>query len=346
MKRSQLKFEPVRFADGKLLLIDQRKLPNQLIVKKLTTVSEVWHAIKNLTVRGAPAIGITAAYGVYLAVSKRHYSSGEALVHDLVRQGTYLKSARPTAVNLAWAVERVIEKAALLSEEKSVSELKKIILREAIQIHEEDIAMCFAIGQHGEKLIKSGDSILTHCNAGGLATSGYGTALSPIFEAWRRKKRIKVFADETRPILQGARLTMWEFVQYKIPATLICDNMAATLMEQGRITKVIVGADRIAVNGDTANKIGTYSVACLAKMHKIPFYVAAPSSTLDFKKKHGSEIPIELRGAEEVTKMGGRKIAPAQIRVHNPAFDVTPHSLIAGFITEKGIVKPPFKSLR
>ena len=339
---TKLKFEPVTFHSGCLVLIDQRKLPSRFVKVRYKTVSEVWRAIKEMVVRGAPAIGIAAGYGAYLGIQNGSFKLSKELLKKLRLVCNDLKTARPTAVNLSWAVERIWKKASE-SRESSVSKLKKLIFEEARRIHLEDIELCFAIGKHGVHLIRNHDSVLTHCNAGGLATSGYGTALSPLFEARRKGKRFSVFVDETRPFLQGSRLTYWELQKYHIPATLICDNMAASLMKKGMVSKVIVGADRIVGNGDTANKIGTYGLACLAKIHGIPFYVAAPSSTFDFSKKHGKQIPIEERSAKEVTHFSGIQVSPKGALVHNPAFDVTPHKFITAFITEKGILKPPFE---
>lgn len=340
-KNHKLKFEPVQFRLGTLLLIDQRKLPLRFLAIRCKTIEDAWRAIKHMVVRGAPAIGVAAAYGAYLGIMKKKFKSTKDLLRELKRGCDYLKTARPTAVNLAWAVERIL-KSAQKFKTNSVAELKHFILKTAETIHLEDIELCFSIGRYGARLIRNGEKILTHCNAGGLATTGFGTALSPLFHAKSKGKRFSVWVDETRPFLQGARLTYWELQKYKIPATLICDNMAASLMKKGLVSKVIVGADRIVRNGDTANKIGTYGVACLAKIHKIPFYVAAPSSTFDFSKKYGKLIPIEERHAEEITHISGTRIAPMGARVHNPAFDVTPHELIAGFITDKGILRPPF----
>lgn len=326
----------------RLILIDQRKLPGRFALVRLTTPWQLWHALRELVVRGAPAIGVAAAYGAYLSIAREKTADPLVFLKRLKSGCDFLKSARPTAVNLSWALERIYRKAAL-SSCRPIPELKELILEEAKSIHEEDIRICFAIGCYGSPLIRNGDVVLTHCNAGGLATSGYGTALSPLFEAKRKGVKFRVIADETRPILQGARLTMWELERYGIPATLICDNMAGPLMRKGEISKVIIGADRIVRNGDTANKIGTYSVACLAKYHGIPFYVAAPSSTFDFSKKSGAEIPIEERPAHEVSHFFGTQTAPKGSKVYNPAFDVTPHSFITAFITEKGILRPPFR---
>lgn len=338
----KLKFEPVRLSSRGLLLIDQRKLPGRFIYVLVETDGELAYAIREMIVRGAPAIGIAGAYGVYLGARRLKVNNRDGFVKRLKLICRSLKSVRPTAVNLSWAVDRVF-KAAANSSTSSVHGLTALILREARKIHEEDIAKCFAMARYGSALIQNGDSILTHCNAGGLATSGYGTALGVLFEAKRQGRRFHVYVDETRPVLQGARLTAWELKRYRIPFTLICDNMAGSLMRNGRISKVITGADRIVRNGDTANKIGTYSVACLARAHQIPFYVAAPSSTFDLNRSRGAEIPIEERSPAEITDKFKMPIAPAGAKMFNPAFDVTPHKLIAAFITEKGILKPPFE---
>lgn len=340
MKRT-LKFEPVMFRNSALVLIDQRKLPNQIKFVRCNTVRDVWIAIRDMVVRGAPAIGVAAGYGVCLDVLRAKFETRTRFLAALRESCNLLKTARPTAVNLAWAINRVLEVASQ-SKLKSVPDLKKLILNEAVKIHHEDIELCFKIGSAGKTLIQKSDIVLTYCNAGGLATTGYGTALAPIFDAKRQGKRFSVFSCETRPQLQGARLTMWELQKYKVPSTLICDSMVGTLMQKRKISLVITGADRIVANGDTANKIGTYQVACLAKLHNVPFYVAAPSSTFDFARKKGGQIPIEERAPHEITRIRGFQLAPKGVKVFNPAFDVTPHQLIAGFITEKGILRPPY----
>jgi methylthioribose-1-phosphate isomerase len=313
---------------GHLRLLDQTLLPGQLAYRDCRTVEEVWEAIRSLRVRGAPAIGIAAAYGVVLGVRARGPS-----IRDVTN---YLRTSRPTAVNLFWALERMERRAAQLDG----AELTRGLLCEAQAIEQEDEAMCRAIGRVGAELIEPGQGVLTHCNAGGLATADYGTALAVLFTAAEQGKAIHVFADETRPLLQGARLTTWELLQRGIDVTLICDSMAAQVMKEGRVQLVIVGADRIAANGDTANKIGTYGVALLAKAHGIPFYVAAPSSTFDLSLANGAQIPIEQRDPREVTHGFGKQTAPDGVKVYNPAFDVTPAALIAGIITEKGLIRP------
>ncbi len=326
--------------EGCLRLIDQTLLPDDLKIVECRTAEEVYAAIRTLQVRGAPAIGVAAAMGAVLGVRDSVASSGETFVAELKVVADFLAGARPTAVNLSWALRRMVR----VAEENAdlpVDRLKRRLLDEALAIREEDARMCRAIGENGARLICDGEGILTHCNAGALATAEYGTALAVMFAAHAQGKRIKVYADETRPLLQGARLTAWELMQAGIDVTLLCDNMAGRLMSEGRVQRVIVGADRIAANGDTANKIGTYTVAVLARAHGIPFYVAAPSSTFDLSLKDGSAIPIEQRNPEEVTCGFGRRTAPAGVQVYNPAFDVTPHEHIAAIITERGIIERP-----
>jgi len=325
--------------DGYLELIDQRRLPVEFVKLQCRDVETLFEAIKTLAVRGAPAIGVSAAYGLVLALQKLSADDSiEKSIEVLKIAHEYLASSRPTAVNLFWALDRVWRAA---SPVETPQQLRKVVLREANAIHEEDVDMCRQIGQHGEKFIKDGAGILTHCNAGALATAGQGTALSPMFEAHKKGKKFKVYADETRPLLQGARLTAWELKQAAIDVTIICDNMAGWLMKQGKISAVITGADRIAANGDTANKIGTYSLSILAREHSVPFYIAAPSSTFDLSIKSGAEIPIEQRSAEEVTTFAGTQTAPAGVGVYNPAFDVTEARDIAAIITEKGVIEKP-----
>jgi methylthioribose-1-phosphate isomerase len=326
-------------ATGFVRLIDQTLLPTEYVQLDCHDVSAVWEAIKSLRVRGAPAIGVAAAYGA--VIGARAYGCEDApAVHRALRAATaQLRTSRPTAVNLFWALDRM--DAALLPEShRDGRAVLERLLDEARKIDEEDRAMCRAIGRHGARLVKPGQGILTHCNAGGLATADYGTALAIIFAAHEQGTPMRVFADETRPLLQGARLTAWELKRRGIPVTLICDNMAAQVMREGKIHMVVVGADRIAASGDTANKIGTYGVALLAKAHGIPLYVAAPSSTFDLSIKDGSAIPIEERDPREVTHGFGRQTAPEGVDVYNPAFDVTPAELIAGIVTEKGIIHP------
>ncbi|RKU31314.1 S-methyl-5-thioribose-1-phosphate isomerase [Candidatus Poribacteria bacterium] len=339
-------FSTIEWDNGRIKLIDQTLLPNEFKHIYCEDLPSIWEAIKSLRVRGAPAIGIAGALGAVLGIWNSSADTYEAFSSELKKATDYLATSRPTAVNLFWALDR-ITRTAEENSKLSIPKIKNILLAEAQAIIEEDKAMCRAIGKHGMALLNENDTILTHCNAGGLATSDYGTALAVMFSAHEAGKKISVFADETRPLLQGARLTTWELMQAGIDVTLICDNMAAQVMKEGKIQNVIVGADRIAANGDTANKIGTYNVAILAEVHEIPFYVAAPTSTLDFNLKTGAEIPIEQRSSEEVTEGFGQVTAPEGVKVYSPAFDVTPASLVTAIITEKGVAHPPFtESLR
>jgi methylthioribose-1-phosphate isomerase len=325
--------------DGCLELIDQTLLPVELKYLACRDVATVWEAIKALRVRGAPAIGIAAAYGVCVGLADVLQADTQRFFARLDEVTAYLGSSRPTAVNLFWALERM-KRAAAARRQLPPAEIAAALLAEARAVHEEDRQMCRAMGRHGAALLADGSAVLTHCNAGGLATADYGTALAVIFAAVESGKRISVYADETRPLLQGARLTAWELHQRGIEVTLICDNMAAQVMREGRVQAVITGADRIAANGDTANKIGTYGVALLAQAHGIPFYVAAPSSTFDLSLASGDAIPIEQRDPREVTHGFGRQTAPDGIRVYNPAFDVTPARLIRALICERGVIQP------
>jgi len=301
----------------------------------------VWDALKKLKVRGAPLIGAFASYGVYIGVKSFSGRDTAAFIRHAQEVIDYLRTSRPTAVNLFWALDRMLQfivKHQLLS----VAQLKKMILEEAHRVQKEEIQRCRLIGEYGLSVVKSGDSILTHCNAGMLATSGEGTALAVIYAAQRKYKNISVYADETRPLLQGARLTCWELIKNGIRPTLVCDSMAAVLMKKRLVNKVIVGADRIAANGDTANKIGTYSVAVLCKHHSIPFYVAAPVNTFDHRIAVGEAIPIEQRDPVEVKTCFGKKTAPDEVQAYNPAFDVTPAELITAIITDTGVLYPPY----
>lgn len=326
--------------DGSLMLIDQTCLPVDLVMYECVDVDMVWEAIKSLRVRGAPAIGIAAAYGMCLGLNSVDDDDEEAFFARVEKIANYLESSRPTAVNLFWAIERMRNRAFELREAGTdVGGIRAALLIEAKLIHEEDREMCHAIGRYGADLLEPGSGVLTHCNAGGLATSEYGTALAVLFSAHDQGKGINVYVDETRPLLQGSRLTTWELTQHGVPTTLICDSMAAHVMAEGRIDAVVTGADRIAANGDTANKIGTYGLAVLARAHNIPFYIAAPSSTFDFALHSGEEIPIEVRGASEITHGFGSQTAPDDVEVYNPAFDVTPAQLISGIITERGVIK-------
>ena len=325
--------------DGHLRLIDQTRLPVEFVEIDCSDVQAVWQAVRTLQVRGAPAIGIAVAYGVCIGLQGVADGDEAACFRRLDEVVEYLSSSRPTAVNLFWALKRMREKAESLRG-RSTSEIAAALLSEARAIHEEDRQMCRAIGRNGAKLLEDGQGVLTHCNAGGLATSDYGTALAVFFAAAESGKTVHVFVDETRPLLQGARLTAWELQQRGIDATLICDSMAAQVMREGRVQAVVTGADRIAANGDTANKIGTYGLAVLAKAHGIPFYIAAPSSTFDLSIQSGAEIPIEERDPREITHGFGRQTAPEGIAVYNPAFDVTPAELITAIICDRGVIRP------
>jgi methylthioribose-1-phosphate isomerase len=331
-------------ADGHLELVDQRRLPGEFTWIECRAVEPLYEAIKTLAVRGAPAIGVAAGYGLVLALHREGLQDAQSALAHLVRQAAYLASARPTAVNLFWALDRVKGRAQALVRDHplaSVDDLRQAVFDEASAIQAEDVQMCLRIGENGSPLISDGSGVVTHCNAGALATSGQGTALSVLFQAHAQGKRFTVYADETRPLLQGSRLTAWELQQAGIEVVVLCDNMAGWLMKQKKVQAVITGADRIAANGDTANKIGTYSLSVLAAKHGIPFYVAAPSSTFDLSMATGANIPIEQRAAEEVAQVAGRWIAPQGVRVYNPAFDVTDASLIAAIITERGVIERP-----
>jgi len=331
--------------DGFLELVDQRKLPGEFVKLDCRDVEQLYEAIKTLAVRGAPAIGVAGAYGLVLAM--QNLAGGDALQEGLsvlTKSCEYLASSRPTAVNLFWAIDRVRRRAEDFvagRPEAKLQELRRVVFNEANAIYQEDVGMCLRIGANGEKFIKEGEGILTHCNAGALATAGQGTALSVMFEAHKKGRKFKVYADETRPLLQGARLTAWELKQAGIDVAVICDNMAGWLMKKGKISAVITGADRIAANGDAANKIGTYGLSVLAKDNGIPFYIAAPSSTFDLSIKNGGQIPIEERSAEEVTFFCDRKIVPEGIEIYNPAFDVTEAENITAIITERGVIERP-----
>ncbi len=338
----QHEFSSIEWVDDHLRVIDQTFLPSREIYTNLNNAGQVWEAIKTLKVRGAPAIGIAAAYGLYMGSRDIPESSFESFYLELQRLSEYIISSRPTAVNLQWSLSRILT-TLQAHKEKEISELKSIILETAKTIHVEDQRLCKAIGEIGENIVPEKARILTHCNTGGLATAKFGTAFSVIWHAYRKKRVKKVWVDETRPLLQGSRLTAWELKKLDIPFSLITDSTAGFLMQQGKVDVVILGADRIAANGDTVNKIGTYSLAVLAHFHEIPFYVAVPYSTIDLAQESGLDIPIEERDSEEITTFAGKEIAPAKTDVYNPAFDITPHSLITGFITEKGVIKPDYK---
>jgi methylthioribose-1-phosphate isomerase len=330
--------------DGVLELIDQRRLPLEFVILTIRDTRELHEAIRTLAVRGAPAIGVAAAYGPVLALQRLNpRADADEALKQAATACDFLATSRPTAVNLFWALDRIRSKAQEITSHPraTAKELHEGILAEANAIYEEDVEMCRRIGEHGEKYIPDGSAVLTHCNAGALATAGQGTALSVLFEAQKKGKRFKVYADETRPLLQGARLTAWELQHAGIDVTVICDNMAGWLMKQHRIDTVITGADRIAANGDTANKIGTYSVSVLARQHGVPFYVAAPSSTFDLRIPDGAAIPIEERDPGEVTRFAGVLTAPQGVAAYNPAFDVTDAQNIRAIFTEKGVIEDP-----
>ena len=350
---SSIKFKTIEWKNDKVVLIDQTKLPLKETYVTCSTAAEVAEAIRTMIVRGAPAIGVAGAMGVALAALQIETENPDLFINKLHTDCEEIRSARPTAVHLSWAIDRMLKVTQSLppplrgggggeGDRNTLKTLRQLIVSEALKIYEEDIETNKKIGQNGEPLIVSGDRILTHCNAGALACAGYGTALGVLYAAQEKGKNFTVLADETRPFLQGSRLTAWELQKNGIPVTLITDNMAGWMMKKGEVTKVIVGADRIAANGDTANKIGTYSLAVLAKDHHIPFYVAAPLSTIDLQTKTGDKIPIEERATEEVTHLQGIQVAPDGTSVKNPAFDVTPHALITGIITEKGVVREPY----
>jgi methylthioribose-1-phosphate isomerase len=327
--------------DGFVRIIDQTRLPTEFVYRDCHTVEEMWEAIRVLRVRGAPAIGIAGAMGVLLELNPFRGENPGQVAQRVRAAANRLATSRPTAVNLFWALKRMeqcLETA--LKKNLSSDQILNCLLVEAQDMVEEDQRVCHALGAHGAQLIKDDDGILTHCNAGALVTVNYGTALAVMYKAAEQGKRFKVYANETRPLLQGARLTTWELQRHGLDVTLICDSMTGQVMKEGRIQLVIVGADRIAANGDTANKIGTYSVAVLAKAHSIPFYVAAPRSTFDLTLASGDKIPIEQRDSREVTHGFGKQTAPDGIKVYNPAFDVTPAHLIAGLITEAGVISP------
>ena len=329
-------------------MIDQSLLPGQIVNLRLTHEQQVAEAISTLKVRGAPAIGVTAAFGIALALNRLLRERNEELTLVEVQEhlntvGEMLKSTRPTAVNLRWAIDRMLHRTdQAVSQQCSVPHLAQILKDEAQAIADEDFQACLKMGRYGAEFIDDDDILLTHCNAGFLATAGWGTALAPMYVAHREGKHLHVFVDETRPVFQGARLTAWELLQEGIPFTLITDSMAGYFMRHGGIKAVFVGADRIAANGDVANKIGTYSIAVLAQAHTIPFYVVAPRSTIDLKLSSGEQIPIEQRNPDEITSVGGIEIAPAGIHVANPAFDITPHAYVSAIITEAGVARPPF----
>ena len=337
-------YDTVRLDDenNAVVIIDQTKLPGKIEIISLHTAQEIWNAIYLLQVRGAPAIGVAAAYGIYVLAKRMDTEDYDTFYREFVRQKEYLDSSRPTAVNLSWALNRM-QRVVEAHSGENVAQIKEALHRESVAIQEEDIWVCRMIGEHGLTLVKPGDGILTHCNAGQLATSKYGTATAPIYLGEERGYHFHVFADETRPLLQGARLTAFELQSSGVDVTLICDNMSATVMKNGWVNAVFVGCDRVAANGDAANKIGTSVVAAVAKYYGVPVYICAPTSTIDLNTPTGAEIKIEQRPAEEVTEMWYKeRMAPEGIKVFNPAFDVTDHELIAGIVTEYGVARAPY----
>jgi methylthioribose-1-phosphate isomerase len=335
----------IAWQDDAVVMIDQRKLPGQEVYVHCKTANEVARAIKTMVIRGAPAIGVAAGMGIALGMQRSKAQGTRQFAVELNKLCDVMAATRPTAVNLFWAIERmkrVFSEAAQAG--RSVDEIKTTLVAEAQAIHDEDVASCRSMGRFGADLVPENARILTHCNAGALATAGYGTALGVIRAAAEQGKVVQVFADETRPFLQGARLTAWELVRDGVPTTVITESMAGPLMRSGGIDFIVVGADRIAANGDFANKIGTYTVAMMAQAHNVPFYVAAPLSTIDLRTPDGDAIPIEERNAREMTHLGTTRLAPEGASVWNPAFDITPHHLVAGIITERGIARAPFTS--
>lgn len=342
--RNIMDYDTVRLDDenNAVVIIDQTKLPGKIEIISLHTAQEIWNAIYLLQVRGAPAIGVAAAYGIYVLAKRMDTEDYDTFYREFVRQKEYLDSSRPTAVNLSWALNRM-QRVVEAHSGETVAQIKEALHRESVAIQEEDIWVCRMIGEHGLTLVKPGDGILTHCNAGQLATSKYGTATAPIYLGEERGYHFHVFADETRPLLQGARLTAFELQSSGVDVTLICDNMSAIVMKNGWVNAVFVGCDRVAANGDAANKIGTSVVAAVAKYYGVPVYICAPTSTIDLNTPTGAEIKIEQRPAEEVTEMWYKeRMAPEGIKVFNPAFDVTDHELIAGIVTEYGVARAPY----
>jgi len=333
--------QSIEWREDHLRILDQTYLPNREVYSDIRDVGRIWEAIKKLRVRGAPAIGIAAAYGFYLGIKDLPENTFQSFWVEVERVAEYLESARPTAINLKWALDR-IKTTIQAHKDKDLSEIKGIVLKTAKTIHDEDKRICKKIGENGVELIKKKAKILTHCNTGSLATGQYGTALSVIFHAHEKGNDIQVWVDETRPLLQGARLTSWELMNAEIPMKLITDSTAGSLMRRGEVDMVIVGTDRVASNGDTANKIGTYPLAVLAQENDVPFYVAVPLSTIDMELENGDNIPIEEREGDEISSFNGSQIAPKKVETYNPAFDVTPYEYVTAFITEKGIIEPPF----
>ena len=344
MDKTILDYETVSLDEKNhaLVIIDQTLLPGEIKMLSLTEIEDIWQAIYLLKVRGAPAIGVSAAIGVYLEADKVQTENMNVFCQEFLKAKNYLATSRPTAVNLFWALDRM-EAVVQQNKDKTVTEVKALLREEAVRIHDEDVEVCRKIGEYALELVKPGDGLLTHCNAGQLATVKYGTATAPMYLGQERGYGFRIYADETRPLLQGARLTAFELQAAGMDVTLICDNMSASVMKKGLVNAVFVGCDRVASNGDTANKIGTSVVACVAKQYGVPVYVCAPTSTIDMTLVSGEEIPIEERPAEEITEMWYEKrMAPEGVKVYNPCFDVTDHELIAGIVTEYGVVRAPY----
>jgi methylthioribose-1-phosphate isomerase len=341
-REEKLPIATIEWQDGKVKIIDQTKLPLRLVHIYCEDLKTLREAIFSLKVRGAPALGIAGAFGVVLGIQNSSATDFSSFRRELEGVIDYLGSSRPTAVDLFWALKRM-RNCAEKNKNLKIPQIKKALQEEALQIMEEDRTRNRQMAKEGASLLKDGDRILTHCNAGALATADYGTALGVIYRAKEEGKKVTVYADETRPLLQGARLTTWELLQAEVEVTLICDSMAGDLMQRGRVDKVLVGADRVASNGDVANKIGTYTLAVLAKENGIPFYVVCPISSIDLEISSGKMIPIEQRNSQEITEFGRKRIAPQGVKVYNPAFDITPARYVTGIITEKGILRPPYK---
>lgn len=328
--------------EDRFFILDQTKLPTDEVIEEQKSVEQVYDSIYQLKVRGAPAIGIAGAYGLVISLKNFLDLDLEDFLQLVYKNAEYLNSSRPTAVNLSWALNKLSKIASEYPKDGTAKELYKILRDEAVAIHNGDIKTCRQIGEFGSELIKEGNGVLTLCNAGALATGGIGTALAPMYVAWSKGKRFKAYSSETRPLLQGARITCWELNKFGVDTTMIADSVSSYLMKLGRVDMIVVGADRVANNGDTANKIGTSSLAINAKFYGVPLYIACPYSTIDTNSKSGADIVVEERGKEELIYIKGQQIAPKDIKVFNPAFDVTDSSLIAGFITEKGIIRPPY----
>jgi methylthioribose-1-phosphate isomerase len=338
---TQTAVQSIEWQDDHVRILDQTYLPNREVYSDIRDVGRMWEAIKKLRIRGAPAIGIAAAYGMYLGIKDLPENAFESFWVEVERVAEYLESARPTGGNLRWSLDR-IKTTIQAHKDKEIAEIKEIVLKTAKTIHAEDKRICKKIGKNGLELVDGENNILTHCNTGSLATGQYGTALSVIFHAHDNGHDIQVWVDETRPLLQGSRLTSWELMNADIPMKLITDSTAGSLIRRGKVDMIIVGSDRVAANGDMANKIGTYPLAVLANENDIPFYVAVPLSTIDMELQNGDEIPIEERDGEEIVNVNGSRVAPKKVDTYNPAFDITPYSYITGFITEEGIIEPPY----